>query len=130
MTKELRDAYLFQRRYGMSHQPQRAALALKHAKAWLLLQEAVDCGVAEIDWCEDEEIPADEACCEDCAHDISTGWVQSYRCAIWINGEPVTEITHLLLQSLGHDPAQRVVEAELAAEVHEELEAALDAHWT
>jgi hypothetical protein len=122
MNAQLLDEYRYQRRHGSPA----AEVCLRQAKAYLLLQEAIARGVAEVDWIEDTDFTADDAqCCEECRENFESGWVEALRCVLWIRGEPAASVGPVLMQSIGPDPYGRIAESELAWECEEALRDAI-----
>lgn len=122
------EAYRFMREnagYVVGH---RAQGALQLARAEVLLHDAQDADVASVEWLDDVE-PYEHGYYSDeevAAKFESNEWVGPFGCVVKVGGEHVASLWGIVVGQAGtRDPYCRVVEAELASEVEDELRAAL-----
>lgn len=124
LTRELVRGYRFFRSQGC-----RAEGALHLARAEELLERAVDAGVASVEWLDDPE-PYDcgDACTEDEARARfdSNEWTGPYGCVLRIDGETAGSLWGIVVGQWGTaDPYCRLIAAELAWEVEDDLRQAV-----
>ena len=146
ITKERRAAFrFFCEQAGYATPPGRAACALELARAEELLEQAVDLGIASVEWV-DDETPWDEGTeisAEDAARRFESGeWTGPYGCIVRVfaeGSEHADTLSYLdrvadadaslwgiVVGSRGtDDPYCRVVAAELADELVDELRQAI-----
>jgi len=111
---------------------EQARLSLSLARAERLLDEAEELGIAETKWeVEEETYDPGDVCSEDEARAKfeSNEWTGPFYCSITIGGEDGEVAASLGMIVLGSqetdDPYARVVRAELASEVEDELRQAV-----
>ena len=120
MTPELLREYRFQRLHHHDGLGQRAEACLRYARASLQLHEAIDAGVASIEWAEDPDVSPWEFECPCCRDGLATGALQAFWCGLSIHGALMTSLGGIPMSSLD-DPLRRIVESELASECSEAL---------
>jgi hypothetical protein len=133
-ARELLEPFRFHREHaGYSVPPGRAACALEAARAEILLRRAVELGAAAVEW-QDDEIPYDPGLTseEEARRLFETGkWTGPYGCRVRVatarlDDEEETSLWGIVTGPEGErDPYRRVVEAELASELLDELRAAV-----
>lgn len=121
------DRYRFFREHAGGIVGERAKGALALARAEALLAEAVDLGIGSVEWVDDEE-PYDHGFYSD--EQVgqffdSNQWTGPYGCVVTV-GDETTSLWGIVLNSRGtDDPYARVVAAELASELADELRQAI-----
>lgn len=131
MDKQLQSRFrLMLENAGYSVPPGRAVCAIEMARASLLLDRAVDAGVASIEWIYDDEPydPGDlytEA--ETAAKFESNEWTGPFGCVIYFEPNESTRYSVAGLWGIvvgqwgTNDPYCRVIEAGLASEIEDDL---------
>lgn len=132
-TTERRDAFRFFCEHAGYVVGRRAEGALQLARAEALLAEAVDLELASVEW-EADDLPWDEGTeisAEEASERFASGeWTGPFYCRVMVGddelGDDVRSLGGIVLGSAGTgDPYARVVEAELASELVDELRQAI-----
>lgn len=114
---------------GYCTPPGRAACALELARNERTLEEAVALDVAEVRWVDDFEPydAGDVDTPEQVARYFESGrWTGPYGCTLSVAGEEVASLWGIVVGPKGtDDPYCRVVQAELASEVLDDLRQAI-----
>jgi hypothetical protein len=127
----------FKEHAGWSTPPGRAASALALARAEVLLEQAIELGIAEVEWEHDDQ-PYDTDCYSDdeiAAKFESNEWTGPFGCRIGLDEDKyAASLWGIVLDSRGvstglpgsaDDPYARVVRAELADELEDDLRQAI-----
>lgn len=122
ISKALRDAYRVQfEAGGWSTPPGRAVCAIRAARAWLRLQDAIEAGIASVEWEDDEDYRLGDIHgmteAEERAKFESGEWTGPFGCIVTYRGESSSCWGITLDQSGTRDPYARTMEADLASEV-------------
>jgi len=132
VNKNLLRSYRFHHEYGGYIVGQSAICALRAARAELLLDEARAAGVASIDWNIDDE-PYEHGCFSDeeiAAKFDSNEWTGPFWASLYIHDNVEASLAGIVVGPKGtDDPYCRVIEAELALEVEDDLRQALGDHY-
>jgi uncharacterized protein YjbK len=125
MNTALRGEFQFQLKHGMfSTTPGQAICALKHARAYLTLQEAIDKEIAEVIWEYDDDHDPDLWDDPLTREDLKNGTLEILGCILTIRGEHAESLWGIVIGF--NDPYSHVIEAELALECLEKLQQALN----
>ena len=131
MDADLLRRYRFHREHNGGWVGHDAEVALRAARVEILLDEAIDLGLAEVAWEWDDE-PYD--CGDDDPEWVarqfeSNAWTGPFGCVLTLNGEVLTSVWGVVVGPRGtDDPYCRVTVSDLALEIEDDLRQAIGDH--